>query len=370
MQRLFRQLKELREAANLSYDEVEQQLVLGPGWIRKFESGGIEPSLGTLAALVHAYGSDLASFFSGFDLGHTNITIDRHLTALEVGQNLALVFPMGSFTAQVTLRGASLDELNQVLLTLRNNLAVGHKREGIVACFLAAVERWPHANPSDLWYFLVSHAYQDNYNHPASESGRDWAQSWKRVGGWALESVLLQHYNPHLEQHGMRLEMPTPDRKIRLLKEMGVIDIAGAQKADVLIVGLRSNKHQAFGVAHVKASFAERRTDDVPLSQQLIAKGFASPLVTMDCKARPSALPHNSGELGPVQINDHPVSAKRLDIERDRKFDACFAYNTNTLPTPSDQPASARIYVCDFMNADDAFSKYLLRKWRERQGLA
>jgi transcriptional regulator with XRE-family HTH domain len=94
MQRLFRQLKELREAADLSYDEVEQQLVLGPGWIHKFESGDIEPSLGTLAALVHAYGSDLASFFSGFDLGHTNITIDRHLTALEVGQDLALVFPM------------------------------------------------------------------------------------------------------------------------------------------------------------------------------------------------------------------------------------------------------------------------------------
>lgn len=369
MQRLFRRLQKLREDSGLSYDEAEVQLVLGPGWIRKFESGDIEPSLGTLAALVHAYGSDLAEFFTGFDLGDTNITIDRHLSAVEVGEDLQLHFPMGPFAAEVMVSGASLAELNQVLLDLRNELAVGRKREGIVSCFLKATGSWPHANPSDLWYFLVSHAYQDIYNHPASEGARDWAQSWKRAGGWAFEAVLLEHYNTHLQGLGIQLVMPEHERKVRLLREMGVFDVAGAQKADVIVVGTRKGKQEAFGVVHVKASFAERRTDDVPLSQQLIAKGFASPLVTMDCKAKPKEHPYNGGELGPIQTDKVSASAKRLDIERDRKFDACFVYNTNTLPTPTDQAAAARIYVCDFGDPDDSFSRYLLRKWNERQGI-
>jgi hypothetical protein len=220
-----------------------------------------------------------------------------------------------------------------------------------------------------LWYFLVSHAYQDPYNHPASESGRELAQGWRRTSGWALEAILLQHYNPHLQRLSISLEMPEPNRKRRLLQEMGVIDVAGAQKADVLVLGLRDRRQEAFGVVHVKASFAERRTDDVPLSQQLIARGFASPLVTMDCKATPSTSPQNRGELGPVQARGTLVSAKRLDIEQERKFDACFSYNARTLPTPAAQAASARIYICDFVNPDDMFSSYLERKWKDRRGL-
>jgi transcriptional regulator with XRE-family HTH domain len=370
MRALFQQLTRLREQADMSYEEAEQRLVVGPGWVRRFESGEIEPSLGTLAALVHVYGSDLAAFFENFDIGDENISIDRHLSAVQVKRNLLLTFPMGAHLAEVVLKDASLEELNAVLLTLRNELAVGRKREAVVACYLTAVRLWPHINPSDIWYFLVSHAYQDNYNHPASEFGRDWGQSWKRAGGWALETILLEHYNPHFGTLGIHLEMPEPDRKRRLLSEMGVIDVAGAQKSDVLIVGTRNNRQEAFGVVHVKASFAERRTDDVPLSQQLIARGFASPLVTMDCKAVPGDHPVNRGELGPVQSRGEQVSAKRLDIERDRKFDACFSYNTNTRPTPAGQAASARVHVCDFRDPADAFAAHLLRKWQDRQGLS
>jgi transcriptional regulator with XRE-family HTH domain len=370
MQALFRQLKQLRERAGLSHEQAERQLVIGPGWVRRLESGEIEPSLGTLAAVVHAYGSDLAGFFSGFDIGDDNITIDRHLAAAQVNRDLVLQFPMGTHRAEVKLDAVTLDEFNEVLLVLRDELAVSRKREGVVRCFLTAVSRWPHLNPSDLWYFVVSHAYQDPYNHPATESGRDLGQSWRRASGWALEVVLLEHYNPYLETLGIRLEMPEPERKRRLLKEMGVIDVAGAQKADVLVVGSREGRQEAFGVVHVKASFAERRTDDVPLSQQLIGKGFASPLLTMDCKATPSEQPQNRGELGPVRARGVELSAKRLDIEQDRKFDACFSYNANTLPTPAKQAASARIFVCDFTNPADAFGAYLLRKWKDRRGLS
>ncbi|GAB2469315.1 hypothetical protein GCM10027265_18010 [Jatrophihabitans fulvus] len=355
-------------AAGMSLEQAEQALVVGPGWIRQIEQGEVEPTLNTLAAVVHAYGSDLASLFAGFDIGDDNVTIDRYMSAVEMGNDLLIQFPMGTFNSEVLLENASLDQMNEIVLLLRNGLAVGEKRNAVVECFLKAVELWPDLNPSDLWYFLVSHAYQDPYNHRASDLGLDLAQSWKRTSGWALEAVILQHYNEHLATHGIHLEMPKPERKRRLLEEMGVIDVAGADKADVLVVGEHEGRQEAFGVVHVKASFAERRTDDVPLSQQLIAKGFASPLLTMDCKATPSAQPVNRGELGDVQARGADVSAKRLDIERDRKFDACFSFNARTKPTPRRQAASARIYVVDFSEPNDAFSKYLVRKWKDRRG--
>lgn len=228
---------------------------------------------------------------------------------------------------------------------------------------------WPHVNPSDLWYFLVSHAYQDNYNHPAKEAGRDWGQSWKRASGWALEKILVEHYNPHLKANGVWLEMPERDRLLDLMGEMGITDTASAEKADVIVLGRDSTGTEVpYGVVHVKASFAERRTDDVPLSQELIRLGYVSPLATMDCKASPSPRPVNRGELGQPEGPGIEVSSKRLDIERDRKFDACFSYNANTVPTPTG-PAAARIYVCDFKDPDDAFSRHLIRHWQRRQGL-
>ena len=344
--------------------------MLGPGWVGRFESGAVEPSIGTLAALVSVYGTDLGTFFQELDLGDAGVVLDRHLTAAEDGSDLVLHFPMGPYAAAVRIPDATLAEFNQTLLTLRNHLASGRKREAIVACFLAAAAAWPHANPSDLWYFFVSHTYQDNYNHPAREGGRDWSQSWKRAGGWALETIFLEHYNPYLDARAVRLEMPDPLRKTELLRSMGITDLASAQKSDVLVSGMNGDgAEEPFGVVHVKASFAERRTDDVPLSQQLIGKGYASPLVTMDCKASPAALPHNRGELGAPQGGSTEVSAKRLDLERDRKFDACFSYNRNTVPTPHRQAAAARIHVCDFTDPDDAFSRHLIKKWRERQGL-
>lgn len=368
--RLLRQLKELRETAGLTPEEVEEQLVLGDGWVVAFESGEIEPTIGTLAALLDVYDSDMTTFFAELDLGDTEVVLDRHLTATEDGDDLVLHFPMGRHAAAVRIPGATLAEFNDVLRTLRNELATGAAREAIAAGFLKAVATWPHANPSDLWYFLASHAYQDVYNHPAASGSGDFSQSWKRAGGWALERVIVEHYNPQLAKHGVRLEMPDPERKMKLLGQMGITERAAVEKSDVIAIGTRKDgTEEPFGVVHVKASFAERRTDDQPLSQRLIARGFVSPLVTMDCKAAPAAHPRNRGELGPVQGGSATVSSKRLDIERDRAFDACFSYNRNTLPTPSGQAAAARIHICDFSNPDDAFSKHLVRRWRERQGL-
>ena len=135
-----------------------------------------------------------------------------------------------------------------------------------------------------------------------------------------------------------------------------------------LIASLKpaSGKDVFFGVVHVKASFAERRTDDVPMSKALVDGGYASPLWTMDCKSSPSSSPRNKGELGELKGNGikDKRSAKRKDIEDDAYFSACFSYNRKTKPTPINQASNARIYLCDFNSADsDAFFDFVCESW-------
>lgn len=367
---LLQTLPDLREKAGLTKESVEETLVMGKGWIDRYETGQLEPTLGVLAALLNLYGVSISEFFDDIDLSSDAGIIDRHLTASEDGRDLLLHFPMGSHAATVKIPNASIDELNDVLLCMRDMLSRGDKRGSIVESFLRAAELWPHANPSDLWYFVIAHAYQDDFNHPASSAGKDWPQSWKRAGGWSLEAIIVRHYNPFLATKGISLEMPEPETKKTILASMGLHDSVDVEKADVLALGTNTTGEKVpFGVIHVKASLAERRTDDAPLSARLISANYASPLVTMDCKAMPSDLPVNRGELGPVQGGAEKVSSKRLDIEERRVFDAAFTYNRNTLPTPSGTNASARIISCDFSNPDDAFSAYLVRKWSDRQGI-
>jgi len=366
---LLKKLTALRQAAGFSKEDVEKKLVLGPGWVERFETGDKLPSLATLVALLNLYEVKISDFFESVELTDDIFISDRHLTARSSGNNLILTFQLGKYQAEVELEDATIEEFNAILLTLRDYLASSTASEAIVASFLKSVETWPHLNPSDLWYFFISRAYQDDFNHPASSAGKDWSQSWKRAGGWSLEAIFLEHYNPFLKKHGIELQMPEPALKQKYLDQMDILGHAGVEKADVIVVGTtRDEGEVAYGVVHVKASFAERRTDDIPLSKELIQGNYASPLVTMDCKATPAERPFNKGELGETQDSGKKVSSKRLDIERERAFDAVFSYNTNTLPTPPGANVSARIYVCGFEDPDDPFSQYLIRKWHDRQG--
>lgn len=224
-----------------------------------------------------------------------------------------------------------------------------------------------------LHLFCLSMA-SDQYNHPAEHSRLDFTQSWKRTGGWALERILERHYGPDLAAHGINLVIADGERKLRLLSGIDVGHRLEADKMDVLLTVGSGSTEKLIGVVHVKASFAERRTDDVPMSQALVEAGYVSPLWTMDCKSMPSAHPTNRGELGAVfsgQGTD-ARSAKRKDIEDDGYFSACFAYNRNTLPTPSAYQARARVVVCDFANPNDAFTNFIVaerRRVRTRLGI-
>lgn len=367
-ERLLQQLSAKRKASGKSVEELAKDLILGPGWIERFESGKTLPDLDMFFVLADRIGINPDTLFHGLRTPNDHEPEAKRLIfGIQAGKDLEVHFRYANFDAVYVLNGATIKEFNEVLLTLRNGLAGKKNSEDIqkiktnavAQMFLQAVELWPNANPSDLWWFVVYRAYCDPYNHPASSALLSFDQSWKRTGGWALEEIMVCHYGPELAKHGIKIEIARGDRKQKLVEQFKVDGRLEADKVDVYLVGPGD---RVFGAVHVKASFAERRTDDVPMSQALIRGGYFSPLWTMDCKSRPSAHPFNQGELGATHGHR---SAKRKDIEDDELFSACFSYNENTLPTPKGEKTKARIINCNFSNPNDAFVDKILAAWKK-----
>jgi transcriptional regulator with XRE-family HTH domain len=374
IQQILARMREFREKAGLSPAHLDERLILGPGWVSRFESGEVVPTIDVLFALLAELNVSPAKLFEGIEAGESlPAQMDRQLRAVSDGDDVVLHFRYANFDAAYRLQRASLAEFEAVLKVLRDGLArlggdvneTAVKADSVAQAFLAAVGTWPHANPSDLWGFLVYRAYCDPYNHPAAFARMNFDQSWKRTSGWALEEVLVRFYRDHLSKHGIRISIETGARKSELLSQLEVKGQLEFDKVDVLLSGDVGAQERCFGVVHVKSSFAERRTDDVPMSQTLISAGYTSPLWTLDYKSIPSATPINRGELGAtLKDGEDRRSAKRKDIEVYRYFSACFAYNTNTTPTPAAQKALARVYRCDFRAPDDDFSRFIISEWK------
>ncbi|MBM4017147.1 MAG: helix-turn-helix transcriptional regulator [Planctomycetes bacterium] len=374
---LLERLRDLRTGAGLTPEQVEDRLMLGPGWITALEAGEIPPRIDLMLAVLRLLGKTLDDLVQNLPIDDPSRQLARQVWAEGNGDDVLIHFAYADYDAIYRLEHASVAEFDDVLKTLRDGLAsagdngvrrAAIKTNAVAKAFLRAVALWPHANPSDLWWFLVSRAFCDPYNHPAADARRAFTQSWKRTGGWALEEVLVRHYGPFLKKRGVNLIMPPKKVKAQLLASVPTTYRLAANKVDALLTGDVGSKQVLFGVVHVKASIAERRTDDVPMSEALIKAGYTSPLWTMDCKSMPAANPVNKGEFGVARQSDaDDASDKRKDIEDDGYFSACFSYNTRTVPTPSQQKAKARIQVCDFRNPDDQFSAFILREWQRFQ---
>jgi transcriptional regulator with XRE-family HTH domain len=377
---LLSRLRTLRERAGVSPEELDARLILGPGWVRRFESGQTVPTLDVLVVLLSALGYELSDLIADLALPAeeetTTAAVDRFLSAEQTDSDVLVHFQYSHHDATYRLAGATMAEFEDVIRVLRDGLAAlggegtvdesAIKTSAVARTFLRAMELWPHANPSDIWWFVVSRAYHDPFNHPANCARLDLGQSWKRTGGWALEEILVRHYGPALEKEGIKIVIATTAERRHHISQLAVADRLEADKMDVLLLGDMDGEPSCFGVVHVKASFAERRTDDVPMSKALVGAGYCSPLWTMDCKSTPSEDPVNRGELGaPMTDGRNKRSAKRKDIEDDGYFSACFSYNRRTRPTPPGQAARGRIHVCDFSDPDgDAFARFVIDAWK------
>ncbi len=284
--------------------------------------------------------------------------------AVDTENGLVIRFRYDQFDAEYSLTVATRSQFDEVLDVMRAGLAEANAKSYAVSqSFLHAVRVWPDANPSDLWTFLINRAYCDRSNHPAANARLNLEQSWKRTSGWALERVLVEHYGPFLSDHGITVRTSSKSEKTSFLGATADPRIV-PDKADVLIFARQDGSERLLGVVHVKASLAERRTDDVPMSQALIDAGYLSVFWTMDAKSFPSPNPANRGEFGNTGEDD--LSDKRRDFEEHGHFSACFSYNRNTVPTQEGTDAAARIFVCDITSPDDRFSQFLIAEARRR----
>jgi transcriptional regulator with XRE-family HTH domain len=101
-------LRELREAAGVEPEYLDEKMILGPGWIRRIESGEVAPPLDLIMVLLQELGADPSDLFSAIQLPDSPAEVSRLLRAAPEGHDLRLLFPYGAYAASYLLRGASL----------------------------------------------------------------------------------------------------------------------------------------------------------------------------------------------------------------------------------------------------------------------
>ena len=270
----------------------------------------------------------------------------------------------------VEIQNFSEDDYNIVKSQIRTAFAKPHakNRDIIYRAFSLAVSLAPEANASDLWHHVVYRIYMDELK--IAKPSKDPGQSWKRASGDAFELFLANYYNSLLKDTSLRLVPLTRDESKQALKLMGIAGKVGDSKLDIAmikgynghILSLKNGK--IIGGIHAKASLAERVSDDVPASREMINMGYQSYLFTLDVKSFPlsenvtvARAYVNKGELGTPDV----PTDKRKYIEEHGSFDACFSLNQRTIPSPEKTLSGKKIYTVQPNGIPDQFVELLIK---------
>lgn len=255
---------------------------------------------------------------------------------------------------EIDLPGVTEDGYRQTADILDRSLGDPQckNREAIAAAFLHVLRQCPEANPSDLWHHIVYRLYREILPRHRPQNPN---QSWVRASGEALEQFVESWYTPVLEPHSIRIvALISRDQKRSVLRAMGLGAEVGDSKLDVALYLASKDGREIFGGVHVKASLAERVSDDVPASRAMMRKGLFSPLWTLDVKSFPP--PHgdlvNRGELGSP---DTP-SEKRRYVEEHGDFENCYSANSRSVPSGRPTSSGKRIYTLNLSGQPDQFA--------------
>lgn len=155
LKQLLANLKVLRERAGLSESEIEERLILGPGWVRRFESGNTVPSIDMVLALLHEIKADLNQLLDGLPEPEAS-EVERTIFAEEHAPNLVINFRYANFDAKYTLVKSTLADYEAVVKTLRDGLArlakadqsqsEAIKTASVAQMFLTATQCWRRSN--------------------------------------------------------------------------------------------------------------------------------------------------------------------------------------------------------------------------------
>ena len=229
-------------------------------------------------------------------------------------------------------------------------------RDAIKDAYLTALKTCPTANASDLWHHVVYRRYCEIFNQHRPQDPK---QSWVRASGEALELAVEELYLETLLEQNIRIQMLiSKPKKLAALKAMGIDAVVGSDKLDVGL--FLDDTDEIFGGVHVKASLAERVSDDVPCSRAMMKKGYFSPLWTLDVKSFPPPQGDlvNRGELG----TPASPSAKRNYVESHGEFDHLFSANARTVASLPKTNSGKRVIVIDPANQPDLFAQEVMAR--------
>ena len=98
--------KEARKKRGITRAAIEEQLILGPGWVRRFERGETIPTLDMLFAMLHCIDVTLGDIIKDLDVEEAPSEIERHIFAVPNGSDLDVHFRYTNFDAVYTLKKA------------------------------------------------------------------------------------------------------------------------------------------------------------------------------------------------------------------------------------------------------------------------
>lgn len=119
---LLKNIGALRQKAGLTQAQLEEQLILGPGWISRFESGETVPSIDMVLAILHETKATLSDLLQGLPKPDA-AEVERSIFAEQSGNDITVHFRYTNFDARYRLPKSTLGDFERVIKTLRDGLA-------------------------------------------------------------------------------------------------------------------------------------------------------------------------------------------------------------------------------------------------------
>ena len=362
---IINKLIEFRENGQATQTSLSSKLGKPQSYIAKIEGRDRRLDIIELFDILKALNVSPKQFFRAIGwIPDTNIPVPIKANAEETDNGILLSMVAEDKLYKVALDSVKATDYLQVETKLSdlfaglNQSGTSVKNRDVIADALEIAFRlMPDLNPSDAYHHVVYRLYLREHYRSKAE------QSWVRAGGEGLALFIKNHYAPILGPSGI-LIVPLFDdrnRQVEVLKQMGIHGTVSNSKLDVALYGTSGGESVLFGGMHVKASLAERVSDDVHCSEAMMRQGFMSLLFTFDAKSFPPPNGDlvNRGEFG---TPDEP-SDKRQCIEKHGSFDACFSYNLRTIPTPHTTKTKSVIYTSRF-GAEDPLPAFIIDFWQ------
>lgn len=215
------------------------------------------------------------------------------------------------------IRETEIDAIRQQL----NAAIITHSRQrhAISETFLWAIEEFPYANPSDIWYHGI---YRQFIGDDADDESE--LQAWRAVSGEAFENFVATYYSARLPEF-ITLYKTTDPTVREQFERLGGTELSAADIADIALVGEFKGEKQVFGGINCLTSFKGRLGEYTDGAEVLQENGLMAPVVTLDVYTNDNSI-ENRGELRTERVRRKPA---RL-VEEEQAFSNLYSFNSRT----------------------------------------